>query len=192
MLRPPTTSAASPKPPSASPRRGSSSASCCFRTRFAPSTSRAAACSCAAAFTALCAKPWAHLRQVFRLSAAVRLCTYRTHQRASAPASTSPDSSTKSIDYFHLRATHVHPEYFAAGFAVLVTLYFWRKNIIGIHESSEKALRIMQITTVMVVMLIVWCLYTIITHGYQPVPFPSMQQHPHRRRSAGLAEGHAA
>ena len=40
----------------------------------------------------------------------------------------------------------------------MVTLYFWRKNIIGIHESSEKALRIMQITTVMVVMLIVWCL----------------------------------
>ena len=57
---------------------------------------------------------------------------------------------------------------------MLVTLYFWRKNIIGIHESSEKALRIMQITTVMVVMLIVWCLYTILMHGYQPVPFPSM------------------
>ena len=86
----------------------------------------------------------------------------------------------ESIDYFHIRATHLHAEYFAAGFAVLVTLYFWRKNIIGIHESSEKALRIMQITTVMVVMLIVWCLYTIITHGYQPVPFPSMKQYPHR------------
>lgn len=80
----------------------------------------------------------------------------------------------ESIDYFHLRAAHVSPEYFAAGFAVLVTLYFWRKNIIGIHESSEKALRIMQITTVMVVMLIVWCLYTIVAKGYQPVPFPSM------------------
>src|ERR1700678_103208 len=63
---------------------------------------------------------------------------------------------------------------FAAGFAILVTLYFWRKNIIGIHESSEKALRIMQITTVMVVMLIIWCLYTIVVKGYQPVPFPSM------------------
>ncbi|HTA45883.1 MAG TPA: APC family permease [Bryobacteraceae bacterium] len=80
----------------------------------------------------------------------------------------------KSIDYFHLRAAHVSPGYFAAGFAVLVTLYFWRKNIIGIHESSEKALRIMQITTVMVVMLIGWCVYTILVHGYQPVPFPSM------------------
>lgn len=80
----------------------------------------------------------------------------------------------KSIDYFHLHYAHLNAEYFAAGFGVLVTLYFWRKNIIGIHESSEKALRIMQITTVMVVILIVWCLFTILKHGYQPVPFPSM------------------
>jgi amino acid transporter len=80
----------------------------------------------------------------------------------------------KSIDYFHLRYAHANPEYFAAGFAVLVTLYFWRKNIIGIHESSEKALRIMQITTVMVVILIIWCVITILKNGYQPVPFPSM------------------
>jgi amino acid transporter len=73
---------------------------------------------------------------------------------------------------FHIPSMHVYPPYFAAGFAVLVTIYFWRKNIIGMHESSEKALRIMQITTVMVVMLIVWCLITIFTKGYQPVPFP--------------------
>ena len=32
----------------------------------------------------------------------------------------------------------------------------------------------MQITTVMVVILIAWCLYTILVKGYQPVPFPSM------------------
>ena len=64
------------------------------------------------------------------------------------------------------------PQYLAAGFAIVVTLYFWWKNTIGIHESSEKALRIMQITTVMVVMLIVWCLVTIFVKGYQPVPLP--------------------
>ena len=73
---------------------------------------------------------------------------------------------------FHIAGLHVNTQYFAAGFAVVVTLYFWRKNIIGIHESSEKALRIMQITTVMVVMLIVWCLVTIFRHGYNPVPLP--------------------
>ena len=67
---------------------------------------------------------------------------------------------------------HIHPPYFAAGFAALVTIYFWRKNTIGIQESSEKALRIMQVTTVMVVILIAWCLVTIFRNGYQPVPAP--------------------
>ena len=73
---------------------------------------------------------------------------------------------------FHIAGMHVNAPYFAATFAAVVTLYFWRKNIIGIHESSEKALRIMQITTVMVVMLIVWCIVTILKNGYNPVPLP--------------------
>ncbi|MBS1853853.1 MAG: APC family permease [Acidobacteria bacterium] len=64
-------------------------------------------------------------------------------------------------DYFHRPAWHVSPPGFAALFAAVVTVYFWRKNIIGMHESSEKALRIMQITTVMVVILIVWCCVTL-------------------------------
>jgi amino acid transporter len=72
----------------------------------------------------------------------------------------------------HLAGVHVYPPYFAAAFAIAVTLYFWRKNVIGMHESSEKALRIMQITTVMVVILIVWCIATILKNGYQPVPLP--------------------
>ncbi len=72
----------------------------------------------------------------------------------------------------HIAELRVNPGYFAACFAAVVTLYFWRKNIIGIHESSEKALRIMQVTTVMVVVLIVWCLATIWKHGYNPVPLP--------------------
>src|SRR6202162_2890830 len=38
----------------------------------------------------------------------------------------------------------------AAGIAALVTIYFWRRNTRGIHESSEDALRIMYVTTVMV------------------------------------------
>jgi amino acid transporter len=82
--------------------------------------------------------------------------------------------SNEAIDYFHLGYAHVNPPHFAAGFAVIATLYFWRKNILGMHESSEKALRIMQITTVMVVILIVWCLITILKNGYQPVPFPAI------------------
>lgn len=68
----------------------------------------------------------------------------------------------------------VNPPYFAAFFAILATLYFWRKNIIGIHESSQKALRIMQLTTVMVVILIIWCIVTILQRGINPVPLPTM------------------
>src|SRR5437899_290422 len=40
----------------------------------------------------------------------------------------------------------------AAGFAILITLYFWHSNRRGIPFSSGKALRILQITSVMVVM----------------------------------------
>src|SRR5436305_3955794 len=60
----------------------------------------------------------------------------------------------------------------AAGFGIVVTLYFWWKNIQGIHESSEKALTIMKITTVMVVMLIAWCLFTLSRIGFHLPPSP--------------------
>lgn len=59
----------------------------------------------------------------------------------------------------------VPPQLFAAGFAVLVTLYFWHSNRVGIPFSSGKALRIMQITAVMVVLLIAWSLYTTTARG---------------------------
>src|ERR1700736_5138146 len=58
-------------------------------------------------------------------------------------------------------------------FAVLVTLYFWWQNTKGIQESSEKALRVMQITTVMVVVLLAWSVLTLLKNGYQPVPLPT-------------------
>src|SRR5437588_3077907 len=65
--------------------------------------------------------------------------------------------------------------HFAAFFAVLVTIYFWWMNIKGIHESSGKALRIMQITTVMVVAFLIWCPLTILLRGHvqmPPAPLP--------------------
>src|SRR6266852_6388411 len=49
---------------------------------------------------------------------------------------------------------------FAACFGAVVAIYFWRKNTQGIHESSQKAVQIMIITTVMVVILIAWCTVT--------------------------------
>ncbi len=60
----------------------------------------------------------------------------------------------------------------AAGFAVLVTLYFWRINIKGIPESGEKALRIMYVTTVMVVILIAWCVCTVYVRAPHLPPWP--------------------
>jgi amino acid transporter len=78
-------------------------------------------------------------------------------------------------DLMHSPSFRVNPPYFAAFFTIIVTLYFWRKNIIGMHESSQKALRIMQITTIMVVTLIIWCLITIFQRGFSPVPFPSLE-----------------
>ncbi|MFZ0962368.1 MAG: APC family permease [Terriglobia bacterium] len=62
----------------------------------------------------------------------------------------------------------------AAVFAILVTIYFWQENVKGIPESSEKALRIMQFTTVMVVLLIVWCGYTVWVRGAHLPPVPTL------------------
>jgi amino acid transporter len=62
----------------------------------------------------------------------------------------------------------------AAAFAALVTLYFWWQNIKGVPESSEKALRIMYVTTVMVVMMIVWCGYTLWVRGMHLPPLPTL------------------
>jgi amino acid transporter len=73
----------------------------------------------------------------------------------------------------------VPPQEFAAVFAILATAYFWWSNIKGVHESSTKALRIMQITTVMVVMFLVWCTLTLLKRGpaqIPPAPVPSNLQ----------------
>jgi len=63
-------------------------------------------------------------------------------------------------------------DHFAAVFAVVIVLYFWWKNVQGIHESSEKALQIMAITTVMVVILIGWCTITVFRVPIQIPPNP--------------------
>jgi amino acid transporter len=70
----------------------------------------------------------------------------------------------------------VPPHGFATFFGVAVTLYFWWVNVRGIRESSGKALRIMQITTVMVAVLLVWCLITLLGKDevrLPPAPTPS-------------------
>ena len=50
-------------------------------------------------------------------------------------------------------------------FAVLITVYFFRQNILGIHESSGKALRIVLATSVMAVVVLIWGFVTVIVRG---------------------------
>jgi len=68
---------------------------------------------------------------------------------------------------------HLNENYAAAIFAALVTIYYWWQNIMGIEESSDKALRVMQITTVMVVILLAWSAITLTKTGIHLPPFPS-------------------
>jgi amino acid transporter len=78
----------------------------------------------------------------------------------------------KDIGIYLHRPLNFSDDHFAAGLAVLVVIYFWWKNTQGIHESSERALQIMVITTVMVVILIVWCVITILRTPVQMPPSP--------------------
>ena len=63
---------------------------------------------------------------------------------------------------------------FAAVLAIVVILYFWWRNIQGLHESSTDALHIVQITTVMVVVLLVWSALTLIIKGGVLAPTPTV------------------
>ena len=71
-------------------------------------------------------------------------------------------------------------------FAIIATLYFWWENIKGITESSEKALWIMQLTTLMVLVLIGWCGYTLLVRGahFPPAPVPRNIE-PERKHALG-------
>jgi amino acid transporter/nucleotide-binding universal stress UspA family protein len=60
-----------------------------------------------------------------------------------------------------------------------VTLYFFRQNLLGIHESSGKALKIMIATTVMAGVILVWCALTLLVKGpANPMPSPIPDLYP--------------
>jgi amino acid transporter len=91
-----------------------------------------------------------------------------------------------------------HPElinFLTMLIAIGVTLYFWRTNIIGIHESSERALRIMQLTTLMGLMIFAWSAMTlwVMPHGTLHVPplkpiFTQSSLDPTKQASSGWLE----
>jgi amino acid transporter/nucleotide-binding universal stress UspA family protein len=93
------------------------------------------------------------------------------------------------LAYGHVKVV-LNADATAATFAIMVTVYFWWQNIKGISESSEKALWIMQLTTVMVVALIGWCAYTLLTRGGHLPPAPVPRNIIMDKHSLGWLYGH--
>src|ERR1700691_3100642 len=81
---------------------------------------------------------------------------------------------------------HLNVNLTSVVFALAVTIYYWRENTKGIQESSEKALRVMQVTTVMVVILLGWSALTLFKSGYNPVPLPTPANLHFSRESLGF------
>jgi len=73
----------------------------------------------------------------------------------------------------HGHAWQFNVNHTSAVFAAIVTVYYWWQNVKGIEESSDKALRVMQITTVMVIILLVWGIYSVMMRGVHLPPPPT-------------------
>jgi amino acid transporter len=73
--------------------------------------------------------------------------------------------------------------------AATITVYFWWRNTRGLHESSSDALRIMQMTTVMVVVLVFWCGLTLMQQGGEWPPAPTPDNLELSREALGWLDG---
>ena len=132
-----------------------------------------------------------HARQAVGLGAAVRLRPHRPDQRhlgrpvhrraAQRPVARGSDRRSTC------RPTRRRPS-----LAAVVIIYFWWRNTQGIRESSNDALRIMQITTVMVVVLLVWAVGTLLCAGRPAAAAADARAHPVLERRARLAARHDA
>src|SRR5271156_2873569 len=79
--------------------------------------------------------------------------------------------------------------YTSALFAAAVTIYYWWENLKGIEESSEKAMKVMQITTVMVVILLTWGVYSVIAQGSHLPPLPTASNMSFSQDALGFLKG---
>jgi amino acid transporter len=79
----------------------------------------------------------------------------------------------------------------ATACAILIILYFWRQNLLGIEESSSKALSIMKVASVMVVALIVWGFITVLMRGGQLAPMPDLKKMAFTTDALGWLQGTA-
>ncbi len=96
---------------------------------------------------------------------------------------------TDTLHHLGYAQAHIPVNFFSACFAILVTIYFWWQNVKGIHESSQRAIQIMRITTIMVVVLIIWCVITIAKMGSALPPFPHPSLIPRTHESLGWLMG---
>jgi amino acid transporter len=80
-------------------------------------------------------------------------------------------------------------EQVAATLAMAVIVYFWWRNTQGLRESSSDALKIIQITTVMVVVLLVWGAITLLTRGGHLPPPPTFEHFNFTDEALGWLKG---
>ena len=80
----------------------------------------------------------------------------------------------------HVMSAHGAPQlnvnFMSMLLCAAMTIYYWWENIKGIEESSDKALKIMYITTVMVVLVLGWSLITVLVRPdvhLPPLPTPA-------------------
>ena len=66
---------------------------------------------------------------------------------------------------------HVPHRLFAVIFAVVVTAFFWRENIKGVEESTDKNFKIMSFVTLVGAVLMIWSLVTVYQRGFKLPPF---------------------
>ena len=80
-------------------------------------------------------------------------------------------------------------DYTSALIAAVVTIYYWWQNVKGIEESSDKALRVMQVTTIMVIILFVWGTYTVWLRGVNLPPSPIPEHLKFSKDALGFLRG---
>lgn len=112
---------------------------------------------------------------------------------------TGPISSVSAGHYLHsfLHSLSVqfgipffeNSEVFAVIAALGMTGYFWWLNVRGVEESSDKALKIMILTMIMVVILDFWSIITVAMRGGHLPPFDLVPADSLRPGSLGWLEG---
>lgn len=77
--------------------------------------------------------------------------------------------------FIHASVMQLPVDSTSAFFAIVVTVYFWWLNLKGIEASSHKALDVMKVTTIMVIIMMVWGIFSAFYKGAHlpPAPIPS-------------------